>query len=104
MYLCVCVCVCVLCICVRVCVCCVFVYVCVCVVYLCMCVCVLCICVRVCVVYLCTVCVGGSVGVGCVLCGTSVQGEYIYGFHSIFHHRNWREKDHVMQSAGSMVM
>ena len=64
--------VCVLCICVRVCVCCVFVN------SVCVCVC----------VYVCGEC-GGRM---CVLCETSVQGEYIDGFHSIFHHRNWRAK------------
>jgi len=29
---------------------------------------------------------------------------YIDGFHSIFHHKNWRAKDHVMQSSSNIVM
>ena len=71
----------------------------------------ICVCVCVCVVYLCTcVCVCmcvGSMGVGCVLCDyvrrvcrVSIYMDSIASFTI----ETGGQKDHVMQSAGSMVM
>jgi len=80
------------------------------------CVCGLCVCVCMCVGSVCVcvhvrgecVCVCACVwrvwGWICVLCETSVQGGYIYGSIASFTIETGGQKDHVMQSAGSMVM
>ena len=75
-----------------------------CVCGLCACICV-CMCVCCVFVYMCA-CVWGVWGWMCALCETSVQGEYIDGFHSIFHHQNWRAKiscDAIIQQHGDVM-
>ena len=82
---------------------CVWIVWCVCVVYLCTCVCVLCICEQ-CVCVCVCMCVA-SVGVGCVcyvrqVCRVGIYMDSIASFTI----ETGGQKDHVMQSAGSMVM